>query len=123
MQFLLLVFYLPGRAPGAAVKRPTSHMDIAPTLLKLLGVKNPPSDYSSGMDLFSGTARTFLSVFSWDTSALIKDDYALVMPLEAYKGGLRLYDPDYKQIPGRKAVEPYIPYLMDFQKEAKRFYK
>ncbi len=118
-----LVFYLPGRAPGAAVKRPTSHMDIAPTLLKLLGVKNPPSDYSSGMDLFSGTARTFLSVFSWDTSALIKDDYALVMPLEAYKGGLRLYDPDYKQIPGRKAVEPYIPYLMDFQKEAKRFYK
>ena len=57
------------------------------------------------------------------TSALIKDDRALVMPLEAYKGGLKLYDPEYKEIPGSKALAPYIPYLMDFQKEAKRFYK
>ena len=62
-----LVFYLPGRAPGAAVSRPTSHMDIAPTLMKLLGVKNAPSDYSSGTDLFTGGDRPFLSVFSWDT--------------------------------------------------------
>jgi hypothetical protein len=45
------------------------------------------------------------------------------MPLEAYKGGLKLYDADYKEVPGRKALEPYMPYLVDFQKEAKRFYK
>lgn len=118
-----LVFYLPGRAPGAVVRRPTSHMDIAPTLMRILGVKNPPADYSSGQDLFDGSARPFLPVFSWDTSALVKDEYALVMPLEAYKGGIKLYGPDYKEIPGRKAIEPYIPYLLDFQKEARRFYK
>lgn len=117
-----LVFYVPGRAP-AAVKYPTSHMDIVPALMKLLGVKNPPSDYSSGTDLFAGAARPFISAFSWDTSALIKDGRALVMPLEAYKGGLKLYDADYKELPGRKALEPYMPYLLDFQKEAKRFYK
>jgi len=117
-----LVFYVPGRAPSA-VKFPTSHMDIVPALMNLIGVKNPPSDYSSGTDILAKTAQPFTAAFSWDTSALIKDGRALVMPLEAYKGGLKLYDADYKEIPGRKALEPYMPYLVDFQTEAKRFYK
>ena len=117
-----LVFYVPGRAP-ASVKSPTSHMDIAPALMKLIGVKNPPADYSSGADIFDKAAHPFVAAFSWDTSALIKDERALVLPLEAYKGGLKLYDADYKEVPGRKALEPYMPYLVDFQKEAKRFYK
>ena len=117
-----LVFYLPGRAP-AVVRAPTSHMDIVPTLMKLLGVKNPPSDYSSGQDLFDRTVRPFLPVFSWDTSALIRNDYALVLPLEAYKGGVTLYDPGYKKVSAKNAIAPYTPYLVDFQKEAKRFYK
>jgi hypothetical protein len=117
-----LVFYVPGRA-AAVVDSPTSHMDIAPALMKLIGVKNPPADYSNGMDIFNRTARPFVSVFSWDTSALIKDGYSLVMPLEVYKGGLQLFDPDYKAAPGRKALIPFSPYLVDFQNEAKRFYK
>ncbi|MFA6434053.1 MAG: sulfatase-like hydrolase/transferase [Elusimicrobiales bacterium] len=117
-----LVFYLPGRAPGV-IKAVTSHVDIAPTLMKLAGVRNAPADYSSGKDLFDRSDRAFVTAFSWDTSALIKDNYALVMPLEAYKGGLQLHGPDYKEIPGNQALAPYIPYLLDFQKEAKRFYK
>jgi hypothetical protein len=117
-----LVFYLPGRAAGA-VRSVTSHMDIAPTLMKLAGVKNAPADYSGGQDLFVRPDRSFVTAFSWDTSALIKDDHALVMPLEVYKGGLQLHGPDYKEIPGNKALSPYIPCLLDFQKEAKRFYK
>ncbi len=117
-----LVVYLPGRAPGT-VKAVTSHMDIAPTLMKLVGVKNAPADYSSGKYLFDRSDRPFVASFSWDTSALIKDDYTLVMPLEVYKGGLKLHGPDYKEIPGNKALAPYMPYLVDFQQEAKRFYK
>ena len=91
--------------------------------MKLAGVKNAPDDYSNGKDLFDRSDRSFVASFSWDTSALIKDDYALVMPLEVYKGGLKLHGPDYKEIPGNKALAPYMPYLLDFQKEAKRFYK
>jgi hypothetical protein len=117
-----LVFYLPGRAPGV-VKDVTSHMDIVPTLMRLAGVKNAPSDYSSGKDLFDRSDRAFVASFSWDTSALIKDDYALVMPLEVYRGRLKLHGPDYKEIPGNKSLAPYTPYLIDFQKEAQRFYK
>ena len=117
-----LVFYLPGRAPGV-VHAVTSHMDIAPTLMKLAGVKNPPPDYSNGKDLFDRSERPFVTSFSWDTSALMKDDYTLTMPLEVYKGGLKLRGPDYKEIPGNKALAPYIHCLADFQKEAKKFYK
>ncbi|MBU2483353.1 MAG: sulfatase-like hydrolase/transferase, partial [Proteobacteria bacterium] len=117
-----LVFYLPGRPPGA-VDGLTSHMDIVPTLLKLIGTRNPPADYSSGLDLFEKNSRPFVSVFSWDTSAIIKDGSALVMPLEAYGGGLKIYDKDYKAIPGRKAFETFSPHILSFQQEAKRFYK
>ncbi|HOW90349.1 MAG TPA: sulfatase-like hydrolase/transferase, partial [Elusimicrobiales bacterium] len=117
-----LVFYAPGR-PAEEVDTPTSHMDIVPSLMRLIGVKNPPSDYSSGMDLFERKERPFVPVFSWDTSAIIKDDHALVIPLESYGGGLALYDPDYRQVRGRSALAPFLPYLPEFQLEAKKFYK
>ncbi len=117
-----LVFYLPGRAPGV-ITGVTSHMDIAPTLLKLAGARNPPADYSNGADLFEKSSRPFVSVFSWDTSAIIKDGSALVMPLEAYGGGLKIYDKDYRPVAGKKAFESFSPYILTFQQEAKRFYK
>jgi membrane-anchored protein YejM (alkaline phosphatase superfamily) len=98
-------------------------MDIAPALMKLIGVKNPPADYANGLDIFDRKERPFIPAFSWDTAALIKDDYALVMPLETYGGGLTLYDPGYKPLRGRNALTPFLPYLSDFQKEAKKFYK
>ncbi len=117
-----LVFYVPGRS-GAEVNSPTSHMDIVPALMKLIGAKNPPSDYSNGLDIFDMKERPFIPVFSWDTSAIIKDEHALVMPLETYGGGLTLYGPDYKSLRGRNALAPFLPYLADFQKEAKKYYK
>lgn len=117
-----LVFYLPGRAP-AAVGDLTSHMDLVPTLLRLLGARNPAADYSSGTDLFARHPRPFVPVFSWDTSAIIKDGSALVMPLESYGGGLKIYDKDYKPVPVKQAFAAFSPYIMDFQREAKRFYK
>ncbi|MBI4801619.1 MAG: sulfatase-like hydrolase/transferase [Elusimicrobia bacterium] len=117
-----LVFYLPGRAPRV-ITGVTSHLDIVPTLLKLAGTRNPPADYSSGLDLFEKNSRPFICVFSWDTSAMIKDGSALVMPLEAYGGGVKIYDKDYKAIPGKKAFETFSPHILNYQREAKRFYK
>jgi hypothetical protein len=117
-----LVFYVPGR-PAARIKYPTSHMDIAPALMKLAGVRNPPGDYASGMDIFHPEKRPFITAFSWDTAAILRDGYALVMPLEAYRGGVTLYDPAYQALSGRKALEPFMPYLSGFQKEARKFYK
>ena len=115
-----LVLYAPGRSPGAYGKT-TSHMDVPPTLLRLAGVKNPPSDYSSGGDLFGeGEGAAFVPVFSWDTAAIIRRDGLIVMPFEAYKGGVRAYDAQYRA-KDREYARSFTPLMMRFRKEAKRF--
>jgi len=115
-----LVLYLPGR-PAARVGRATSHMDIVPTLLPLAGVKNPAADYSSGLGLFEKKERPFLPAFSWDSAGLITKDRILEMPLEMYKGGVKVFDAEYKEVPGRQAAAEFSPHILQFQKEAKRF--
>jgi len=118
-----LILYWPGLAPkiyGAF----SSHFDIVPTVLKLLGVKNPPSDYSSGTDLFSPSPRGFLASFSWDTAAVIKTTGTLVIPLESYRfEGIKVYDADYRPAEAKKAAPAFSGDLQSFQKEAGRFYK
>ena len=116
-----LVLYLPGRAPYSTVDA-TSHMDIVPTLLPLFGVKNPVSDYSSGRSLFDRTPRPFIPSFSWDTAAILKNGEVLEMPLEAYKGGVKAYDGEYRE-EDKKAAAAFSPLIPAFQKEAKKFSK
>ena len=116
-----LVLYLPGRAPYVTDAL-TSHLDIAPTLLPLLGVMNPISDYSSGRSLFAATPRPYVAAFSWDTAAIITSSQTLVMPLEAYKGGVKVYDSEYRE-QGRGAAAAFSPLIISFQKEAGKFSK
>ncbi|HCC46666.1 MAG TPA: hypothetical protein DEQ38_00885 [Elusimicrobia bacterium] len=115
-----LVLYLPGRAPGV-FSYPTSHLDIVPTLLPLAGVKNPAADYSAGLSLFEAGPRPYITAASWDTAGIITDKAILEMPLEAYKGGLKVFDKEYREIPGRAAASEFSPLIIKFQKEAKRF--
>jgi len=116
-----LVLYLPGRAP-AELKHPTSHLDIVPTLLPLAGVKNPAADYASGRSLFEAAGRPYLTAASWDTAGLITPDGILEMPLEAYKGGLKVFDPEYRALAGKEAAQ-FSPQILQFQREARRFSK
>jgi membrane-anchored protein YejM (alkaline phosphatase superfamily) len=116
-----LALYVPGRAPRV-YDHVTSHMDLPAALLGLAGVKNPPSDYSSGRDLFTPAPRDYAAVFSWDTAALIRGAETLVMPLEAYRGGVKVYDGEYRELPKARAKD-FTPLLLSFQKEAKRFSK
>ena len=116
-----LVMYLPGRAPYTTADA-TSHLDIVPTLLPLFGVKNPVSDYSSGRGLYDRTPRPFLPVFSWDTAAIVRNGEVLEIPLEAYKGGVKAYDSEYRD-EGKKAAATFSPLIPAFQKAAKKFSK
>lgn len=117
-----LVFYAPGRRPEK-ISRLTSHMDITPTLMALAGVKNPPADYSNGRDLFDASPRDFAAAFSWDSAGLMTGAGILEMPLEVYKGGVKVFDAEYAELRGRKAAEPWTPLILRFQKEAKKFLK
>ena len=45
------------------------------------------------------------------------------MPLEAYGGGLKIYDKEYRPVPVKQGFELFSPHILSFQQEAKRFYK
>ena len=64
----------PGRE-AAVVTRRTSHNDVAPTLLSdVLGCTNPPSDYSSGGNLFTGPEWEWLVASSYTGFAIVEPE-------------------------------------------------
>jgi membrane-anchored protein YejM (alkaline phosphatase superfamily) len=78
-----LVLWVPGREP-VQVRHMTSHLDLPATLMPLLGVKNPPEEYSLGRDLFSPTGREYTVIAGWDDVAYVSPDYKAVFPLKGY---------------------------------------
>ena len=82
-----LVLWVPGMAAGVHDKM-TSHMDVAPTLMPLLGVQNPTRDYALGLNLFSGKERTSAYLADWSRMAYIDNDVKIVMPIK-FNGLLR----------------------------------
>lgn len=79
-----LIIYVPGVKPEV-VDTMTSHLDIAPTVMDLLGVKNPPEDYSLGFDLLGSQKRKFTVLTDWTRICLVNEKYKAVFP---YKGPL-----------------------------------
>ncbi len=94
---------MPGQ-PAGDVDRLTSHLDVAPTFMALLGVTNAPETYAQGTSLLSGAARTYAEVASWDDYGLIYPDHLFVFSLASYKpGALATYDSDYRVIEDDRA--------------------
>jgi membrane-anchored protein YejM (alkaline phosphatase superfamily) len=76
-----LVIRAPGVAPSV-YEGMSHHTDIVPSLAPLLGVVNPPEDYSVGGNLFSPEYhRSHLIVCGWETAAFISTTHKLVLPL------------------------------------------
>lgn len=76
-----LVIVAPGIAPSV-YENMSHHADIVPTLAPLLGVVNPPEDYSVGGNLFSaGYRRSHMVVCGWETAAFITQTHKTVLPL------------------------------------------
>ena len=78
-----LVLWVPGKR-ARQVTDITSHLDIPATLLSLLGVTNPPQDYSLGYDLFGTLKRQFAIVSGWNHLAYVDEEYKAVFPLKSY---------------------------------------
>ncbi|MBU0681932.1 MAG: sulfatase-like hydrolase/transferase [Proteobacteria bacterium] len=76
-----LVIRLPGKA-GTETNRMTSHLDIPPTLLPLLGVTNDSSDYAQGFDLFGPIERKFTLIADWSRVCYVDGEYKAVIPLK-----------------------------------------
>lgn len=76
-----LVLWLPGQQQGTVVNTMTSHMDIVPTLMPLLGVTNPIGDYSIGHNLLKDTSRSYTYVSDWDRITYIDKDIKITKPI------------------------------------------
>jgi membrane-anchored protein YejM (alkaline phosphatase superfamily) len=62
-----MVIQGPGAPRGRVVDAPTSHVDIVPTLFRLLGDRNPPERYSDGIDAFGSPPDRFvLTTVGWE---------------------------------------------------------
>lgn len=94
------VLHLPGRA-HARLDHATSHQDIAPTFMELLGVGNPPADYANGRSLFDTASDRRLVACGWSECAWIHDDGYVVF---GTSGGnsfdLEIRDRDYRVVTG-----------------------
>ncbi len=75
-----LVLSVPGSSPQR-IDELTSHVDIVPTLMPLLGVKNRSEDYSVGNDLRGDHTRNHVVVADWSRVSIIDQDYKLTVPV------------------------------------------
>ncbi|MCG2726328.1 MAG: sulfatase-like hydrolase/transferase [Elusimicrobia bacterium] len=119
-----MVVHIPGKK-HKVYSNVTSHLDIPATILKLLKVKNPVEDYSNGLNMLIKNDRDFVSAFSWDSAAIVKDDITIVVPLSAQRfSGVKAMDKNtYKEIEDKKLLEDNLNNVWKFQKEAQKFYK
>ncbi len=75
-----LILAIPGQPPRT-IARMTSHLDIVATLMPLLGVNQPPSDFSLGHDLLGTEKRTFAVIADWSSICYVEPDAKMVIPL------------------------------------------
>jgi hypothetical protein len=112
-----LLIRRPGE-PAARVTRRTSHYDIVPTVVRrLFGCTNPPSDYSSGHDLFSDAQWDWIIATSYDDFALVEPDRATVIGRTGY---YEIRDADYRLIPRPRVRADVLRAAMH---EMSRFYR
>ena len=77
------VIWAPGNK-ARVVSGITSHLDIPATLMPLLGVRNPPSDYSQGMNLLDpGYHREYAVAADWNRLAYLGEKVKVAFPINA----------------------------------------
>jgi membrane-anchored protein YejM (alkaline phosphatase superfamily) len=83
------VVWVPGMTPRAHAGI-SSHLDIPATLMPLLGVRNPPGDYSQGMNLLASDYRRDHAVAAdWNRIAYLGEKYKMAFPVNATGGAKR----------------------------------
>ncbi len=119
-----LILWIPGRAP-AVHEQLSSHLDVVPTLMPLLGVKNPPEDYSSGYDLFSGKRREYVVFSDWSRVGYKDADVKIALPTKMQGFvGKRISGPNDEELAPQRAQEllqSKQPQLVRLMQELGRF--
>jgi membrane-anchored protein YejM (alkaline phosphatase superfamily) len=92
---------LPGEFPDIL----TSHNDIVPTLLTLIGLENDSGDYSNGKNIFDKTfSREYVFSANWNNNAIIDKEFTYIfsnLPNKMFKNEIRK-NSDYKRVKDMK---------------------
>jgi membrane-anchored protein YejM (alkaline phosphatase superfamily) len=74
-----MILWLPGESPRV-IERTTNHIDIAVTLMQLLGASNDVGDYALGRNLLDESPRDFIVVSDWHSISVLADDFKYRIP-------------------------------------------
>ncbi|MEC9491602.1 sulfatase-like hydrolase/transferase [Flexistipes sp.] len=117
------VMYIPGRG-HEEVKYMTSHLDIVPTLMRKLGVKNNIYDYSLGTNMLNKTERNYIVACNWDSCATYDKNYSFVFSFETYKSTFgALYDKNYNLIDNNTIRQKQTKRVLSIAKDFAHFFK
>jgi membrane-anchored protein YejM (alkaline phosphatase superfamily) len=102
----------------------TSHIDIVPTLLSIIGVENPTKDYSNGYDLFDKNyKRDYVFSANWNNNAIITPKLTYVfsnMPNRMFKNETR-FTSTYSNVIKKVKIDSKL--VLDAMNENRRFLK
>ena len=77
------MLWLPGQK-ARVIRGITSHLDIPATLMPLLGVSNPPEDYSQGYNMLATDFnRAYAVAADWQRVAYIGEKFKIAFPVNA----------------------------------------
>lgn len=121
-----LVIYTPQMKPLIS-NQMTSHMDVIPTIMPLLGVTNPSSDYAKGFNLLAGEKRSYTYISDWDKVTYVDDEAKIMQPIngktialvKASKGNDETLNPDERKALLTKKQAA----MMQIQKDLSNFFK
>jgi membrane-anchored protein YejM (alkaline phosphatase superfamily) len=88
--------------PPSRRQEVTSHIDVVPTLLNLLGDDHPSQTYADGMSMFSAPPDRFvLSTVGWEPRFAVigRDLKATFFAYDAALGGVEVTDPSDRPLP------------------------
>jgi membrane-anchored protein YejM (alkaline phosphatase superfamily) len=121
----VFVLHVPG-AEQSVIHKTTSHIDVVPTLMPLLGCISPEEAYSQGISLLSEEKHQYITSASWDRAALIDEEYSIQFSTDLYNIGS--FDVrrrgDHSQVENtRDVVKQKKIFLLDFARKMSEFYK
>jgi hypothetical protein len=120
-----MVLWVPGMKPAVHDKM-TSHLDVIPTLLPMLGVTNPVEDYSVGISLFSPEKHDHVIITAWTDVGYIDDTAKITLPTSVQGGGRHVTDAHDKPLTGEQESQVFAQKqgnLLAMMKELGRYKK
>jgi membrane-anchored protein YejM (alkaline phosphatase superfamily) len=116
-----LILRVPGAAPGVRDDL-TSHLDVAPTLLALLGADGPPEDHAAGQPLLDRPPRANALTCNLTQCAVVAPDFSTgVFDVGGGEPGLEAFDADQRPDPSPATRAGLEPQVRDAILELERF--